>query len=378
MGSRLAWLDRRRQLCLSGPGGQRLSTAPDVAWGTWEAMGDEEVHSWPTWSPDGRRVASFRIAKERGLECHVRVTEADGVTASEIAELEGRLPIYLQWSPDGSRVRVLTQEGDSLHLEEAHADDLSPPKQILEGSPLFFEHHDDDVVAFVGEADGPALVVIRSDGKRHALPGVPGNFCAPMVLNDQVLYVVHTPDGMELVATEVDGTGPLRPMGAVRGLASLVGSPSGDRLAWAVDPQGTGAAYRSLSLLDPATGDSEQLTDLPLIAYLWQPDGLGLVGVEQIDPATLRWHRIGLDGYTRKLADLHATRDLRFFLRFFEQFGRSHALIDAESRHLVLAGGLTDRDDPRGTPRIWRVGLDDEQIDEVDEGMFATYAPRSS
>lgn len=377
MTSPLAWLDGARRLCLTGRDGARISTAPPIPWGQW-AVGAEgdEVHSWPTWSPDGQRLASFRIARERGLECHVRVTERDGVTATEIAELSGRLPIYLQWAPDGATVRLLTQAGEVLHLDEADAHVPGEPVRLVQGSPLFFVPAGDRIVAFVGDVDGPSLLVFE-DGDLHALDGVPGNFCAPQVAGDDAIYVCHGDDGMELVATALDGTRAPRRLADVHGLASFTMSPTGSRLAFAVDPEGTGGAYRGLSLLDPSTGDREPLTDLPLIAWFWQPDGLGLLGVEPVTGGTTRWHRIGLDGYTQPLVELHATRDLRFYLRFFEQFSASHPLVDPTSKHLVLAGGLTGHDNPRGTPRIWRVGLDDLAVEELDEGMFATYAPRS-
>jgi hypothetical protein len=200
-----------------------------------------------------------------------------------------------------------------------------------------------------------------------------------MIVGERVLYVIHGTSGMELVSASLDPEEQgHRVYAPVHGLASLVASPRGDRVAWAVDPAGSGAAYRGLSLLDPDTGDSEQLTDLPLVAYLWQPDGLGLVGAEPLEAGLLRWHHIGLDGYTRPLGDLFATRDLRFYLRFFEQFSGSHPLIDADSEHLLLAGGLTDHAQPRSTPRIWRISLLDGGVEQLDEGMFATWAPRSS
>jgi len=373
--SRLAWLDSGRQLCLGDHLAQQAAAAASVPWGSWRTPDEDEMHSWPTWSPDGRRVATFRVARGRGEGCQVHVTEADGVAAAEVAELDGRLPIYLQWAPEGREVAVLTQSGEQLFLDAASIDELGPARTRLTGSPLFFEHHESQLVAFVGETDGPHLAVLDADDHRHDLPGPPGNFCAPVCMGSEVLYVTTQAQapGATLVSAPIDG-GAAQPLAPVRGLASMVGSPDGRRLAWSDDPDGTGKAYRGLRILSLDDGSDERISDRPLVAFLWCPDGDALVAAEQTDRGTLRWHHIGLDGFSRELVEMLPTRDLRFYIRFFEQFATSHRLIDPEGAHLVLAGGLVDQHDPAGTPRLWRVGLRDDTVRELTDGTFAVYA----
>ena len=378
-GSHLAWLDSSRQLQLGDELARPNTVPPTVAWGSWGTPVSEEIHSWPTWSPDGRRVASFRVTRAGEEGCQVRITEADGISAAELATLGDRLPIYLQWAPSGREVAILTQSGDHLRLDAARLDDLGTTRSRLTGSPLFYEQAPGYLVAFVGGDDGPQLLVLDEHDHRTLLHGPPGNFCAPVVLDGHVLYVVTRGVGAaaRLVRSPLSG-GEAQELAEVRGLAALVGSPCGRRLAFSQDPDGTGKAYRGISILDPATGAEQQLTDLPVIAFLWTPQSDALIAAERREGGTVRWHAIGLDGYHRVLVDLLPTRDLRFYLRFFEQFASSHRLVDPAGEHLVLAGGVVGRDDPGGTPRLWRVSLQDDHIEELTDGTFAVYAHPSS
>ena len=378
MSSSIAWLDSRRQLCIGDHLAQAHHPALSIPWGSWSEADEEELHSWPTWSPGGRRVASFRVARARGTGCHVRVTENDGVSAAEVAELDGRLPIYLQWHPAGREISMLTQAGDTLRLDRASVDELGPTTTRLSGSPLFFEQTRDHLVAFVGEERGPRLAVVDRDGLRHDLAGPPGNFCAPVVLGDEVIYVVTSgpTQPARLLASNIHGGAP-RELAEVSGLAALVGCPARRRLAYSIDPDGTGKSYRGVRILDPVDGSDEAVSDLPVVAFVWSSQGDALIVAERTEVGTIKWHHVGLDGFSRELVELLPTRDLRFYLRFFEQFASSHSLVDASGDHLLVAGGVLGRDDPGGTPRIWRVGLHDQEVDELTDGTFAVYSPRT-
>jgi hypothetical protein len=376
----LAWLDASRRLRIRGMDGTEAPAWEGLTWGAWAEPSAQEVHSWPTWSPDGTHVASFRLGRQEGsMACHVRITDVLGVDAVEVAELTGRLPIYLQWSHDGTSLNILTQDEDVLVLEQAWQDAPGILRRRLTGSPLFFHGTHDAVVAFVGETvDGaqrpPSLLVLGDDGSRLQLAGVPGNFCAPVVLGDEVAYVRIDAGRPELHVAPLCG-GPTRKLRSADGLAALLPSPDQRRLAWSVAPDGTGQAYHGLELIDPWTGLSERLTHEHLVAFSWLPDGSGLIVAQRTDEGTVAWSRVGLDGHTRRLGALFPTRDLRFYLRFFEQFALSHPLVSPDGSHLVVAGGWVDRDDPRGTPRLWAVPIEGGDAEPIADGVFATFAP---
>ena len=138
---------------------------------------------------------------------------------------------------------------------------------------------------------------------------------------------------------------------------------------------GTGQAYDGIELIDPATGFSNRLTHAPIVAFSWLPDGSGLITAARTDEGTVEWSRVGLDGHTLRLGALYPTRDLRFYLRFFEQFALSHPLVSRDGTTLVVAGGWVGQDDPRGTPRLWAIPTEGGEVEELGEGVFATFAP---
>jgi hypothetical protein len=204
--------------------------------------------------------------------------------------------------------------------------------------------------------------------------GSPGNFCTPVRIADRLIYVAHHEGKVSILSTDVGSDEPPRDLGTIEGLAALVPSPSGRWLARAVaeDPS---HPYRDLSLLDPETGAEIPLTDLDAVAFIWLPNERGLVVAHQDGPR-VDWYRVGLDGSKLLLYSDTPTRDMAFYLRFFEQYCLSHPLISPDGSTLLVAGygkGSDKRDDPR----VSLVPLNGDKAEELTAGVFAVY-PRNA
>ena len=138
-------------------------------------------------------------------------------------------------------------------------------------------------------------------------------------------------------------------------------------------------------------GDERKLVDFDMLMQVMQADK---VQVETGDLVMLhtgfarvllemgkdcdgkRLHHTGavLDGRDERLvARVRPSRDLRFWLRFFEQFAPTHPLVDPTGRWLLLSGARPG--DPDDTPRVFRHPLDGGAADEVGAGPFGCYAP---
>lgn len=372
----IAALDGRRQLVVLTPDGARRALTADesLLWATWGRHEPEDVHSWPAFSPDGSRLAAFRIARDGGA-ARVWVSDLRGVTSAEVADLSGRLPIYLQWSHEGDRLAVLCQSEEQLELHEVPADG-GEPRRRLAGSPLFFTWLDGGrLAAFVGEAGGPAMLILAPDDARTVLPGAPGNFCAPVDLGGKLVWVGHQDERLSLRVTDL-ADGAARDLEIVDGLVAVTASPDRTRLARAIAPDGGGAAYQDLRVVDPRTGAGRRVSDDDCLAFFWIPGTEDLL-LARNHPrrGTVLWHRVGRDGTGPALAELHPTRDLRFYLRFFEQYVCSHPILDPTGTRLLLAGALVGRSDPEGAPHLWSVPLDGGPADDLGPGMFATFGP---
>jgi hypothetical protein len=93
-----------------------------IADATGAVLGALAEGSWPSWSPDGRRIVFHR-------DGHVRVIGADGTGEVELAV--GQWPT---WSPDGARIAFATSEGISVMNADGSA-----ARQLM--SPALFAVH---------------------------------------------------------------------------------------------------------------------------------------------------------------------------------------------------------------------------------------------
>lgn len=374
--SRIALVTADRDLALLEPGSDEprlLTGAPaGVIWGSWSTMGDASTHSWPTFSPNGKHIACFRSTGR--VQASVWTTDLEGVVSADVIDLSGRVPIYLQWSVDGERLAAVSQDGAELLLTSGTRDDAGSARLLAKGSPLFFTWTDEgDLAAFIGGGSQDARMVLLDPNAKQSpqiLPGVPGDFCAPVRAEPGIVYASHRAGSAEILAFRPGDT---RTYPGGKGLLAFVPSPDGRYLARACASGGDGSPYTGLTIIDLTDGSTRPVADVEILAFMWTPDGKSIVvaRVDQ-DRGLVEWSVIGLLGVRRSLVDLIPTPDLRFYLRFFEQYTQSHPLIDASSSYLLVAGVVRGR----GTKsRVWKVPLQGGAIEDLGEGQFAVFGP---
>ena len=372
--SPVAYLDPQRQIVAIDARSRAvpLTAPPGLLWASFGGQSAEDIHSWPCWSPDGRRIAAWRAGRAGG-PVRVFVCDEAGVSSLEGPALEGRVPIYLQWSRDSSKLAMLSQGKEALSLDVAPVSDLEQVESLLSGVPLFFSWLPGGrIAAFVGERAGPALVVFGPDGTRSQMPGLPGNFCAPVPVGDDLVYVAQHRGHITILTSRPPGLA-IRELEIVDGLVALVGDPEGRTVARAVAPDGD-SPYRDLRVIDPRTGATRGLSDADCQAFFWAGSSV-VVARRHPSRGSVVWLRVTLDGREEQLAELYPSRDLRFWLRFFEQYSGSHRIVDREGTTLLLSGSLAGRADPESPPRIWAVPIQGGPAEEIAEGPFATFGP---
>jgi hypothetical protein len=296
-----------------------------------------------------------------------------------LSDLEGRIPIYLSWSEDSQHLACLSQQDERLYLSIVSADG-SRERDIAVGTPLYVNWICGRAAAFVGGSDPtPSRLVIRDPVDRHPIiemPGMPGHFCAPVWAGGRLVYVWADPDSTRstVVSAELDGND-VREIETLSGLVSLLSSPSGNWVARGVAPDGEESPHDDLALIEPATGKVVPLVGPPCRAFFWLPDDAGLVTVS-IDPNEhhLVLRRVAIDGDVDLLAEGMPTREMAFYVRFFEQYAQSHSVVDPVTGDILFAGQLVGQPSGTGPARLWRIPTDGATPQPIREGVFAVFA----
>jgi TolB protein len=341
----------------------------------------EHVGAFPTWAPDGERVAYLALA---GLDALAAIVRARADEAPEVVYSSREdAPIYLSWSPDGALLALLVADlgGTELHLVDTATGEARP---FARGTPLYWawSPSSDRVLIHLDVLQPTAVAgfsAVEAFAVPHPLPE-PGVFQTPAISPSErfVAYATRTAsdvrrvvllstpyaegvDGAELRA-DVRRPGDDDPEPLVRrelphmGQASLAWHPQRDLLAiQRSEPRGFG----SLSLLDADTGELEVVVPGRSLAFFWSPDGrsIAYLTLQLGAPAGASEQHVGLlfelepllpllglhvlDVETRTSRELAAFVPTRLFveqiLPFFDQFARSHPVWSPGSDALVFS-----------------------------------------
>ena len=205
-------LDRQLHLVRADGAARRQVTWPHVASALtrWGGTRGGDACAWPSFSPDGTRLACFRSRPGEGDEVDVRVTvlEVDGLEELEVDRIDGGLPLYCRWSPDGASLALLVQQDEQLELRVCRPDRLGQHRVVDEGPPLFFAWLADSrrLVLHAGGPSGSRLVVREPLGAGEDVAlAAPGTFCAPMVVGDRIVTAQRRRQALQVLGVALDG-----------------------------------------------------------------------------------------------------------------------------------------------------------------------------
>ncbi len=355
----IAYVGADKQIHLigaDGTGDRQLTLSPGSNPLLWGQPGLRPTsHTWPGWSPDGQRLICFELPDGEDLSDPVRVQvlDVDGLRQQELLSISGRLPVYAAWSPTGDGALILSQEQDHLSLGWVALDRPGELRLIEEGAPLFFSWHPHPgrVLIHVGEVHrgaGPRgrLVVrdVRGRQPDELLPQHPGNYCVPIPAGDHLVQVdTSTPDRPgevnRLLRTRLDGSEP-RALLEFSGLGAIVPAPERGAVIFSAAPDGESTPYRGATLIPLDGGGPRRLMDQDCLAFFWSPIG-ALVYARVLPEANcLSWSCVLPGGEPRELARFWPSREMLFYLHFFDQFSRSHSLLSPDGSTLVFCGRL--------------------------------------
>jgi WD40 repeat protein len=253
---------------------------------------------FPTWSPDGSRIAAVR---HRGTDASLVVFDAKSALSGplakpvEIFRKTAVAPFYLFWTPDGSAVSFLASEAGDISLRLAPADGSAPldgsgpGAKVRVGNPFYYDWiQEDRLVAHIGVGVDGFLGEIGLDGKAAGAPlGTAGDFRSAAVSRDRksIAFVRGGTGSDEIVVAARDGSS--EHATPVFGTAAVVFDPAGDTIA-SIGPTELGPPagfpLGPVRLIDAGTGEVRTLIDGFAASVWWSPDGKTIAAL-RVQPA---------------------------------------------------------------------------------------------
>jgi Tol biopolymer transport system component len=358
------------------------------------------IYQYPTWSPNGRKLAfmGFTGSLQTELQARLYTASSNGKERVEAFSSQDYFPFYLFWSPNSQYVTFLSNAsgGNGLTLHMAAA--AGGNSQILgNGQPFYWDWSPDNKVIIVhtggAASDNPdaRMALFELDGsiQKKELDLKPASFRAPAWSpggKEMVLATESQAGGGELVLAGRDGN-VKRVLTQLSGPVAFAWSPDGGSLAYTNPVEGDlSGLLKRLILIDPAQPDvGKDIIQGAVVAFFWSPDNQKIayfkVSLDNPIEVSLRntqsSSKINLEvqvydlrsGETKQVAAFHPTNAFLQVFPFFDQYQRSGTIWSPDSKNLVLAAI-----DNNGGSSILVVGAEGGQSQKIAEGDLAFWS----
>lgn len=313
-------------------------------------------YAWPTWSPDGTKVAASRVVVEGSPEDRVDLRVIDLATGSETVVFGNNpanagfvaqgAPHYPYWHPASGHLAFLASGAAGLTLYTADASKAGGAAEVISGAPLYFVWSPTGDSALLNARRGIFAAAWNDRLELTELPLTGAGFRAPGLSHDGRRMAFAGPAGSgghALQTANADGTAPA-PLANVEESTAFLWSPTGPLLAHSNGLVPGLTLFEGFTVRDPATGETPLVVSEPTLAFVWSPDGSRLA-YAALDESQewLVWKVAALDGSRpRELVRFLPTPEMFIWLSFFDQYAHSHAVWSPDSSQLVFSGRIPE------------------------------------
>ncbi len=373
------------RLLVHGLDGNLFTISPDgtAPFALTTDAGRNRTYTQATWSSSGERIGWVGLEQSAdGLQSTLTTSRADGTERTQVETLFA--PFYLYWSPDDSKLAYLSNwldgQEQTIALRVANvAGDSDEMVTIGTGQPLYFSWSPTGEQLITHAANRRVALVTVATGDEVVLDDTAANFAAPQwsTTADQLLFVTNAENVPQLLLTDANGeNGQMVTNFSQNDAISFSLNPPGTQLAYIETSAQIGFnAFGPLLLYDLAAEKFTQLSDGPVIAFFWSPDGETLFFLSAEAEPERAWLRVNLwDGKRVQQYDrfIPSAIFLRDYLRFSDQYMQSVRFWSPDSNAIVYVGQREN-----GENGVWvQSTSNDSPAQLVTKGVFATWSPR--
>ena len=306
------------------------------------------------------------------------VAKADGMRPMRELYLTKNEEIpYIDWAPDGSKISFLTRNvnDESYAINLVDPSGSSKPTALMSGASLFWDWHPSSqfLLAKSGSFDS-------SGGDELTIVDPQTNATKPVETSNNAMPFLtpsYSPDGQYMALTEradqqfklilADKEGkPTKSLATFNGIISFAWSPAGAKLAYVVQ-QSSDSPGGALHMVDANTGEDKVLSQQPVVAFFWSPDGQYIATYSTMQPVEVDPNFAGFnfvppsattilllqtirvsDKNTRQLFYFEPTEAFRRLTSEFDRYSRAVTIWSPDSRKIVFTlsygNGMESRD----------------------------------
>lgn len=390
--NQIAFTGNDNNIWLVSPSGQNLRQLTE----------DNRRYRFPTWSPDGTRLAFLGRGETNTTVLYVSPTAAADPTV--VYQEDTSSPFYLYWAPNGQAITFLTQETTGMSMRLVDIRQPENNRLVERGAPFYWvwSPQSDRLLMHVGGSRAASNSAHLSfldnhhNAERVELNLSPGRFQAPAwsSTGDSIFYIGDNGDEQAIYKTNVTSFEQQK-ITNVTGFAFMTIASDDERIAYLQFEPGTRPPFGRAYMVD-TSGDNRQLIINELVASIyWSPDGskLALLSISRANGGSsaeihkpkglaaplaqdilLRWWIYDVQTGTREpLTSFAPTRAFLQTVPYFDQYHLSLTFWSPDSRYFVVTKGQDDIE----AGDVWVFDTrQEEEARQVGEGKLAVWSWR--